>query len=522
MLKIQYTDLLLPGNGGLDIKVMRTYDSAGIIQPGVGGPPMPTMGLGWNFTFGQVIGSYVCYTANPPAYRPIFLLPDGSQQKFYKAPTGFGHLYVSKEGWVADCANSPNGGGLIVSSPDGTKYQSTVHYAYNGVDYFNVNAITDFFGFLLTFQYQLIISVYLPVSCSSSDGRLVTFSYTGSALTQITANGQTWTYDYVTFDGRPISSSSNYGLATVTRPDGKKWSYTYPTFPTAYSPLIYVRGYMGQVTRPDGGANTYKFTYVSAMGTYALRMTSKSVTDNINPVSNWTYRYTFWQSDPDSAVGVSVTDVADPVGGLTTYKHETPYASNTASAWRVGLLLDKLKCSSSGGTVLTCTPANATQREQFTWGSQLVSPDVYLAYTGVMEPYTDQQTNRPLLTNQTITRDGTTYVTQYQSHDAYGNPARVVETGNGTTRTTDLTYYNDPVKWITGVPDEERSMAAGSWIARSMQTAMCSPCRSTAFPRRIPTIRPAISHRLPMPKAVASIIRITSAACRVGRTSRVG
>jgi YD repeat-containing protein len=39
-------------------------------------------------------------------------------------------------------------------------------------------------------------------------------------------------------------------------------------------------------------------------------------------------------------------------------------------------------------------------------------------------------------------------------HDQYGNPAKVVETGNAS-RTTDLTYFNDATKWIIGKPDQE-------------------------------------------------------------------
>lgn len=468
MLKVQHVDLLIPGNGGLDIKVMRTYDAAGVYQLGVGGTGLSSMGYGWLFHFGKLTGSYVCQPHfNTTATRPIFELPDGTQVKLLKAPTGFSHLYTSKEGWIADCANSPDGGGLIVVSPDGLQYEMTVRYSDNGINYFQVKKITDRNGNWLSFDYQITNGKPYVTRCTASDGRLVSIAYSpGNRVYQITANGQTWQYDY-TSNGAPLSpgaSASSFELAKVSRPDGRSWSYEYPAFPSYYSSFVIMKGYLAKITRPEGGSTSYTYSYVSTEvlgGARALRVTQKTVRDGVMPDASWTYRYKFWESVGGSRIGFSTTDITNPAGGLTTYRHETPYAATGVSAWRIGLLIEKLECSSNGGMLLTCNPASAINREQNEWGSQVVSPDQYAGYTAV-EGYVDAQTNRPLLTKRTITRDGTAYVTQYQWHDAYGNPARIVETGNGTTRTTDLTYFNDPAKWITGLLDKET--IDGSWI----------------------------------------------------------
>lgn len=470
MLKVRHLDLYLPGNGGLDIKILRTYDSASIVQLGVGGVGLSAMGYGWTSHFGKLTGGYVCQPhLNTPSTRPVLELPDGTQFKFLKPPAGFGHLYVSKEGWVADCANSLDGGGLIATSPEGTRYEMTVRYSENGIDVFQVKKITDKHGNWLSFDYQTTYGIVYVLKCTASDGRIVSFTYapgitTGDRLSKITANGQTWNYDYVS-NGAPLLSSSpsvaSFELAKVTRPDGKTWAYEYPTLSSTYSSL---KGYLRTITRPEGGRTIYTYEYVSTGvlgGAPALRITKKTLLDNINPEANWVYRYKFWESVGGSSVGVSVTDVADPTGGLTTYKHETPYASTSALAWRVGLLLDKLECSSSGGVILTCDPLATKNREQNVWSSQVISPDAYVANTGV-EPYVDSQTSRPLLTKKITTRDNTAYITEYLSHDSHGNPAKVVETGNGATRTTDLTYYNDPTKWIVGLRDKET--IDGSWV----------------------------------------------------------
>jgi YD repeat-containing protein len=472
MLKVQHVDLFIPGNGGLDIKVMRTYDSAGVYQLGVGGIGLASMGYGWLFHFGKLTGSYVCQPHyNTTVTRPVFELSDGIQIKFLKAPTGFSHLYTSQEGWIADCANSPDGGGLIVVSPDGLRYEMTVRYSENGINFFQVKKITDRHGNWLSFDYQITGVKPYVTRCVASDGRLVSFTYspgvtTGNRVYQITANGQTWQYDY-TSNGAPLNhgaSASSFELAKVTRPDGSSWSYEYPTFPSYYSPFVIVKGYLAKITRPEGGSTTYTYSYVSTEvlgGAWALRVTQKTVRDGVMQDASWAYRYKFWESVGGSRIGLSTTDIADPAGGLTTYRHETPYAATGASAWRIGLLIEKLECSSNGAMLLTCDPATSINREQNEWGSQVISPDVNLSYTAV-EPYVDAQTNRPLLTKRTITRDGTSYVTQYQLHDAHGNPARLVESGNGFTRTTDLTYYNDTAKWVVGKPDRET--IDGIWV----------------------------------------------------------
>ena len=473
MLKVHHLDLFLPGNGGLDIKVMRTYDSANVVLLGVGSSPLPTMGYGWTFHFGKLVGSYVCsISANTSATRPVFELPDGTQYKFLVPSAGFGHLYTSKEGWVADCANSPDGGGLLVTSPEGIKYEMTVRYSISGISHFQVKKITDKQGNWLSFEYQLTGGAPNVVKCTSSDGRSVTFAYapaattSGARLFQVTTNGQTWRYDYTSY-GSPLSptaSASSFELSKVTRPDGRTWTYEYPVFSAYYSPLVTMRGFLGKLTRPEGGQATYTYAYLStgSSGARSLRITQKSVSDKVNPVSNWVYRYKFLEKQ-SSGFGLSITDIADPTGGLTTYKHETPYTASVYSdvAWRVGLLLEKLECSSTGGTVLTCDPANSTNREQNFWGNQIVSSEQYAAVTDVGASV-DTKTFRPLLIGKNVTRDGTTYYTQYQSHDVYGNPARVVETGNNTSRTLDLTYYNDPVKWIVGQRDRET--IDGAWV----------------------------------------------------------
>lgn len=468
-LKIRHLDLLLPGNGGLDIKVWRYYDTANI-----GGPVTPAgegLGVGWVSHFGRLRNS--CEQYGVYAIRPILELPDGSVQKFFVAQSGTGYGFISKDGWAGNCIGTAYSGlGMILISPEGTRYELSVKSA----DVWLVKKITDRNGNWINFDYGLPSLGQNPtmhlLQLTTNDGRSIGFQYDGGnqyglkKLKMMTSNGQVWAYEYVAFDGQPERQSMSYSLKKITRPDGAAWIYDYPDLP-GYSVLLPLRGYLGTMTNPFGAITHYEYGYLfSDGGLSTVKVTKKTVNNPYGSLTafaegdKWHYRYKLRELI-DGAY-LSVTNITDPLGNVTTYRH----ASSTVQgqAWRFGLLTDKLMCGQVAGSVdtVTCAPGAAIYREQNDWSGQVISSnDQYVINNGI-ESLLDYQIFRPLLIKRTITRDGTAYVTQYLSHDAYGNPARIVETGNGTTRTTDLTYFNDPAKWITGLLDRE--MIDGSWI----------------------------------------------------------
>lgn len=81
-LQWHFVDLFVPGNGGMDIKVQRSYTSPGLQWP----EPSP-FGLGWTMHFGRVIrwaNSSICNTTNSAATQnPVLELPDGSRRILY-------------------------------------------------------------------------------------------------------------------------------------------------------------------------------------------------------------------------------------------------------------------------------------------------------------------------------------------------------------------------------------------------------------------------------------------------------
>jgi hypothetical protein len=95
-LSLLHTDVHLPGNGGLDLTLMRRYNSS-IWQKGAGESTLAGMfqntpfGLGWTMHMGIVIG--------PNTSRPVVEMPDGSQHPMFRDRNVPGQ-YISKEYWI--------------------------------------------------------------------------------------------------------------------------------------------------------------------------------------------------------------------------------------------------------------------------------------------------------------------------------------------------------------------------------------------------------------------------------------
>jgi hypothetical protein len=299
---LNHVDTFIPGNGGLDIKIQRVYNSNNAYlsrrTPTNGGPyptelaPRTATGVGWTMHFGRVIRSGTLYgicstttgsTTDDTLDNPVLELPDGSQQILLANATSFNALWITKEQWVAYCVG--NGTGLLVISPDGTKY--TMDYKKSGGTYYgDVNnawyttRIEDRNGNSLNIAYnntaQSIGIDPIFSSITSSDGRSVGFNYSNTSnplqvlLTSITANDQTWYYSYT-----PATypyNGEHYQLTSVTRPDGLVWRYSY------HSLAVTQPGdrLLQSVTYPYGATTSYAYGYMcfNATAVYSYQCTS--------------------------------------------------------------------------------------------------------------------------------------------------------------------------------------------------------------------------------------------------------
>lgn len=482
-LNLRYRDLVVPGNGGLDIAITRTYRSlAG--QPGVLGPnygpsdsKRTIFGIGWDISFGRVWQSNStgpgslsptssrtqCRVVSPDArYNPILELPDGTREPLISANNSVTtYAFITPSRSIGKCIMTSDpptekgDGGLVVHSPDGTKYwfnkfaivfnsssqslSTKMAFHPTRIERPNGSYLTITYlnrGSAFTQDYALIDTV------TASDDRQVKFEYWDQSNGNVRIKSirilgtpaRQWNYDY----GLAVSQGTGnyYYLTRVTRPDGAFWDYDYRT--TAGQPGFHS---METVTTPTGLTTTYSYIQ-KQFPTHDLSeqvtVVSSKVVGGTAPSSTWNYTYT-----PASVSGtVDKTAISGPESKCTEYQHTSGNVS-TAEFWKIGTLLS-IK-HSTGSSCTGTTP----RTETFAWTYQEIAaqgmfrPPNFISTTGFRVP---------LMNSRVITLDGTTYTTTIAQadYDTYGNPTKISETGNDGLRTTTLGYYQDTTKWIVG------------------------------------------------------------------------
>lgn len=448
-LQLHYVDIHLPGNGGFDLKVVRSYNSTSV-EPTNPALHESLAGVGWNIHFGRVLKSRetsICFNKNSQtiADNPVLELPDGSRQLLAFTGTT-APLLITTQRWRADCITS-GAGGLAVTSPDGTRYDMNQLVNLGGGPYptyaWLTSRITDRNGNYATIQYAAAASPQIS-SVVTSDGRSVQFFYADSGMasrriTAISAAGQTYHYAY-----QGISNvRDKFQLGSVTRPDGLRWIYDY-NGNLNNTPGSHI---MRRLTYPQGGSIGYQYGFVhfDTQANPASRstvVTAKSTSTG----GNWSFSYA-----PGRPGAHDVTTVNTP-SGTVTYRHIGPNYSSSGSVWMVGLLASKSLGSS--------------QTETYTWGKQKISSENNFRPGAFATKVDIGEFNAPLLAERTITRDNASYTTRYSNFDTYGNPGTISEYGPSSgNRTTSLSYYINPSKWI--VRQVQSESHAGGSISRS-------------------------------------------------------
>lgn len=456
--KLQYhfTDLVIPGNGGMDLAIRRSYNS--IDDPLVTFTPWNTfeqnpLGLGWTMHMGRVLrgaAQGICSSSwATSSNNPVLELPDGQRQVLYERGDG---TWWTKDFWRASCPN----GFPVVQSPDGTSYEMSAQGGIFGetgkqqIAYY-AGRIVDRNGnwFNLTYQF-LPNGVYALQQITTNDGRGVTFAYNGSSLSTITDNtDRVWRYTVTAGVG-----GHNY-LDQVQRPDGRSWRYAYQ----AASPGT---GSMRRIEYPTGGSIDYEYGHVNfligimigtANGRESTVVNRKTAATNTADGSNgvWTFSYTvasqalpyeitnhcvyYQYSIPPDPSQVNTTTVLDPLGHTTKHYHLGVH-SVTDYPIHVGRKI--------GREVV------GHEREMFTYRDVRISgqTDVPALYLSPLP----RGVEAPILEQHYRARTNETFQVTRLDLDWAGNPAIVVETATGGglthTRQRNLTYAIDQSKWL--------------------------------------------------------------------------
>ena len=448
-LQQHYVDLHIPGNGGFDLKVVRSYNSASV-DPQIPATYESLTGVGWTIHFGRVLkkNNAICSNSNALTVsdNPVLELPDGGRQML-AFTGGTSPLMLTTQRWRADCILSGSGG-LKVYSPDGTQYDMT-QMANVGIGspiyaWFTTK-ITDRNGNFATISYASVASPEIT-GITTSDGRSISFTYhplqsgeLNRRISSISGAGQTYTYGY-----QAISNvTGKYQLTTVTRPGGTSWQYGYNgNLNTSAGSYV-----MSQTTYPQGGTITYGygFAYFDAQANPNYKSTVVS-SKSRSGGGNWTFAY-----NPGGPGSLDTTTITTP-SGTEVYRHIGPNYVSSGTVWTVGLLKSKT--------------IGSLHTETYTWDKQKISSENFLR-PGVFNLKVDMgETNASILTQRTVERDGATYTTTYSGFDTYGNPASVAEAGtSGGNRTTSLTYNINTTKWI--VNQLKNESFSGSSVTRN-------------------------------------------------------
>ena len=295
VLALTHKDVSLPGNGGLDLNIYRTYriDRSSVYNALAGR---------WNIHFGRI---------NHDGSRVAIELQDGTvnsavRENYNSAFQTF-YNYFTKDFWKVNMQNIPSlqltDGTKIIfghSLSNGWRYATRIEKNNNVIvikyddTTRRIDYVTNSTGRRVDFNYQYIGGLHRLVSITCADDpshrKLVEYSYG--------------------------TNGGNLNLLEASYLDGDTWEYNYKVFTKNDNGFLIMSIYLlEKVTTTYGGTITYDYNHFKRadVGTgykYQLSVSSKDVSGS----GVWTYDYGF---DDDNNRDYSI--IEDPCGRITTY-----------------------------------------------------------------------------------------------------------------------------------------------------------------------------------------------------------
>jgi RHS repeat-associated protein len=426
-LTLTFTDLVLPGNGGRDLRFTRSYNSKSDAWTfGLDGVPLRVFG---------------------PESLPEFATADGGITRGISMPLGGNSIYMTDRFWRYFTASRR------LWMPDGSvsEYDNQGRFL-NMVDAFGIEVLTVAWLDATSTEPPIVrVTQHLGnaqtrvVQVRLRSGHTFCWYGAGCVPSSMTFAGRTWTY---TGEGAAVDS--------VIPPEGPAWQFTAGTTVTT-------------LTTPSGGQVKYTFEthefVVSETGVQETEVVAQREVLNISgqPNGTWTYDYTIGSGGVSNLTTItSPATSTSPNGIVTTLRHEwEPPASNNAA----------LNTYPGRGWVLR-------RRTVHDGTTELEREDLTYQYVKIASANTADAL--PEVATRTITRAGRTHVTEFSYSTSnfgdYHHPVQIVETGqlaSGTqTRTTEREYAhstNAPTNapYIVGMLKEEAVTTAGDTTVRA-------------------------------------------------------
>ncbi|GGX72900.1 hypothetical protein GCM10007392_45320 [Saccharospirillum salsuginis] len=500
-LQLKYNDIIVPGNGGMDVVVQRSYTS---IQNDQYPDSDSILGFGWNLHYGRVVSpknGFYCNNVDDSSYlNPSYESPDGSRHMLFKNTELNDGSWITKSNWRGECVGGPLGfdQGMIMTSPTGVRYHATFNAP--GKNVWLVEKIVDLNGNEIFIDYEvnpeqkaLIKAIYRSEEGYESEAKLgdavVEFSYFDedtvyARIKRISSNDRSWEYNYDLVTEGPFENEVVYQLSRVIRPDGEYWEYGYYDRMNNPDPIGSNDEQAGSyslksITNPRGGYTEYTYQYVffdqavkdirEARTTAIFRKTVSG--DNVE-VSTWKYSFephsepAAFDNEGNPLLYLDVTTVEGPTKTEKYYHFGKSYTLIDMGEpddgesgkhhlfwekWQIGLLR-RIEIYSNNDELMSVTVNN--------WKKRLVSKN-YFDHGSMYRPdwWTDDSSREYTYAAQlewtgskkdsyaTLPDGEFTRTINYLSYDDYGNPTYIRESGN--------------VEWDSSVLDGHR-IAEGS------------------------------------------------------------
>lgn len=477
-LRLTYVDMVLPGNGGLDIVVQRTYDSGRVAKDGFAHLPSYTpQPLGWTVHFGRVlVRRRTCSdigVGNSTDDLPMLEMPDGSKRLGYFGTASGYRTFITPDRWSVECTDA----GYLVISPNGTKYYMeyaaevgwTNCYSPTGgwqscvLGGFYTTKIVDVSGNTINIGYVAGcakrkepwddgVCEPLITAVEANDGRSIAFTYEilqtpndvkRKYLSRIDGpGGQVVRYE-MQYLGNSIGVDA-VALKRVTLPTGHAWSYEYfvPKYFTDPRCVIQITCepdpwdmYMKQVTNLFGGVRTYAWTEITNLQPVKNPPSVGLASKTIAGAGGWSYSYFLDKSDNDYPK--MVTTITGP-SEKRIYHHLTdrylggPRNINPPE-WRAGMLV--------------YSEIVGKETSYFEWKGQPLS-DSWASLVDDSWKW-DGKFYASVLTKSRAVRDGVEYVEEHQDYDKFGRSLTTYSgPAAGPRKKATRTYWDAGTAWI--------------------------------------------------------------------------
>jgi YD repeat-containing protein len=418
---VTVTDLALPGNAGLDLRVTRSYNSKfhrDFEHDDRSVDERSAVGVGWRMHFGRVLHA----ESTSPGATTIET-PDGASGALYQ--TG-----AFPEGWITRGFVRYNRATHTAKLPNGVTYVFG-HLAESGGprgDVRYVTSVTDVYGNSLTYTYQGPVPgsiTHITQTLGGGQQRDVHFNYHGDgSLATMVYDGRVWTYQHDPASGVP----GHTVLRRVLAPAGLPWEYEYT-----------VNGAGPELTAlvaPGGGRMTYAYSTVqrraSSLNQSSRVVATRATSGYLITPGTWTFSY-------NQGANQDTTVVSCPCG-TTSYRYNGIGLTGNFAAWASGTLAERRVID--GATTL--------EIETLTYAaSAVISADNVVGDSGV---WTDPDVYNALVTQRQLTRGSQTWTTTLHYNAAhyndYGQAWQTVETGDAGTRISTKTFQYGFTPWI--------------------------------------------------------------------------